>query len=424
MANKYDPILGAYRQDDSGSSSTPSTLVTVALANGDYTSIQSAIDSITDATTDKPYVVKVYAGRYIENITLKDWVDLEGVGGQSSIIDGTLTWPSTSNTSSGWSSLNNIGIETTASQNDKIISTEEGNHDIHNCYVYAYGENVSWTQVQVSGGTLASYMSEFEYVAEGQVSGGSTPHMLFEIFGGNVNIEHSETVMTTYDPYQKMFTVDIDGGSGELIKFSWNDTEMHYLGDDPYSGEVVFYECETSAITNEILSNQIHMTTTLSGGGTGVAYELNTNGTSTLHSTSNRIKLANFDLAYMSNVKTNDEIISHFDDIVAPDQSIGAGTYTFVNSPADGILAASVLNGETNAIMTASSAGIIQGSNATITVGPTGGAILNLVEFIIDPTSGELLDGDIYILNNLATSGKLLKFYDGTNKYSVELSKE
>ncbi len=54
-------------------------LVTVAKSGGDFTSIQAAINSITDASADKIYVVLVYPGLYQEQVTLKSYISLVGI---------------------------------------------------------------------------------------------------------------------------------------------------------------------------------------------------------------------------------------------------------------------------------------------------------------------------------------------------------
>lgn len=56
--------------------------VTVAKSGGQYTSIQDAIDSITDASGAKRYVIYIYPGDYAENIdfTGKPHISLFGVG--------------------------------------------------------------------------------------------------------------------------------------------------------------------------------------------------------------------------------------------------------------------------------------------------------------------------------------------------------
>lgn len=51
----------------------------VAKSGGDYTSIQAAIDSITDATDTNRYTVVVNPGVYTENVTLKNYVNLIGL---------------------------------------------------------------------------------------------------------------------------------------------------------------------------------------------------------------------------------------------------------------------------------------------------------------------------------------------------------
>ena len=51
-----------------------------------YSTIQGAIDSITDAASDKAYTVLVYPGEYSENITGKNYVNLAGAGEQNTVV--------------------------------------------------------------------------------------------------------------------------------------------------------------------------------------------------------------------------------------------------------------------------------------------------------------------------------------------------
>jgi hypothetical protein len=56
-------------------------IVKVAISGGNFTSVKAAIDSITDATVNKPYAVRIYPGVYTEDpITMKSYVDVTGVG--------------------------------------------------------------------------------------------------------------------------------------------------------------------------------------------------------------------------------------------------------------------------------------------------------------------------------------------------------
>lgn len=61
--------------------------VTVAKSGGDFTSIKAAVDSITDASVAKRYVVHVYPGIYVEApISVPDYVSIKGLGNLSNII--------------------------------------------------------------------------------------------------------------------------------------------------------------------------------------------------------------------------------------------------------------------------------------------------------------------------------------------------
>ena len=70
-------------------------VVIVAQSGGDYASVQAAIDSITDAAADGPYLVWVASGVYSETVTIKPYVHLQGAGQGATVITSTASsvWP-------------------------------------------------------------------------------------------------------------------------------------------------------------------------------------------------------------------------------------------------------------------------------------------------------------------------------------------
>lgn len=65
-------------------------VVVVSPAGGDFTSIQTAIDSIVDASAENRYLVWVGPGIYEEEVTTKTGVDLRGAGQYLTVVRGTF----------------------------------------------------------------------------------------------------------------------------------------------------------------------------------------------------------------------------------------------------------------------------------------------------------------------------------------------
>ncbi len=69
-----------------------SNIVTVAKSGGDFKDLQKAIDSITDADRDNPYLIVIAPGRYKveKSITMKPWVSITGSGQKVTTLWGNI----------------------------------------------------------------------------------------------------------------------------------------------------------------------------------------------------------------------------------------------------------------------------------------------------------------------------------------------
>lgn len=99
--------------------------VVVAKSGGDFATIQAAIDSITDATATKPYLVWAAPGVYSEAVTLKPFVHLQGAGQEATVITsnaGNSGLPATQATLklSSSTSVRDLSIANTGSQAHNI----------------------------------------------------------------------------------------------------------------------------------------------------------------------------------------------------------------------------------------------------------------------------------------------------------------
>ena len=98
----------------------PQNVIWVAKSGGDYTSIQAALDSISDNSATNPYLVMVAPGVYTEQVTMKEYVDIQGAGEGTTIIQytGSNTGPWTDSSSATVIGVDNAELRLLTVQSD------------------------------------------------------------------------------------------------------------------------------------------------------------------------------------------------------------------------------------------------------------------------------------------------------------------
>lgn len=74
-----------------GKGTPTQNVVIVAKSGGDFTSVQAAIEIITDAAANNQYLVWVAPGVYSEMVTMKSYVHLQGAGQEATVITSSVT---------------------------------------------------------------------------------------------------------------------------------------------------------------------------------------------------------------------------------------------------------------------------------------------------------------------------------------------
>jgi len=99
-------------------------LVTVAKTNADYTNLQSALDSITDASSAKIYYIHIAAGEYevLQTISMKPYVHIVGSDKKNTILTGAIT-AHTKETASIINGANNASLSEISIVNTSAIGT-------------------------------------------------------------------------------------------------------------------------------------------------------------------------------------------------------------------------------------------------------------------------------------------------------------
>lgn len=84
--NKNVDANSSFYQSSESYTTAYNNIISVSKTGGTYTTIQGAIDSILDASDANKYLIRVGAGHYTENITMKNYVSIQGAAGITKVF--------------------------------------------------------------------------------------------------------------------------------------------------------------------------------------------------------------------------------------------------------------------------------------------------------------------------------------------------
>jgi len=238
-------------------------VVTVAKKGGDFSTIQAAINSITDASPTNPYVVYIFPGIYEERVTSKNYVSLIGIDRRSCKIISNQTY-TPPNAHSGYvvqitnGELQNLYIENTRSSYPSVAITITDSGSINNCDIvsaaqdtlYLYGcngariENCKISNTLVSSGpdtisiatTGTNYFQNIELYNSGGTgvwvgNNSSTTYFMnckFKVAGTFAPVKETDTALTLVLYFIDCYFLD-EWGNGKIMTTDTGSNTTVYL---------------------------------------------------------------------------------------------------------------------------------------------------------------------------------------------------
>ncbi|MBN1644925.1 hypothetical protein JW851_02715 [Candidatus Woesearchaeota archaeon] len=321
---------------DAGRFITPyHQIVTVAKSGADFTTIQGAIDSITDANATNRYAINVMPGDYVEAITMKDYADIVGSGRTNSRIVGTsgtvLTYPATKGTVSDmgiYVDYGTIGAESSAVVSggddsqmircDITVTKSAGDYQMHSFSITggAYRMLDSYHYYSITGATTGTQLTQSAI----EQSGALTKFLLY----------NSEITMTSDDTNDDLVGFETTtGGVGSYLVAN-NIITLNASGSSATATGLWLYGSASGAT---VAQNRFTVH------GKSSAYGLwieSAGGGAIVNSRHNEIIITGTAAAESGHAGAGDTWNSAFDKITAKSGSSGTGIKTLVSSSQDG----------------------------------------------------------------------------------------
>ena len=310
-------------------------IVTVGKSGADFTTIQEAYDSITDASSTKRYAVKVACGDYAENLIInKSFIYIVGEETVCTYLNATsgTVYNASGSFVSGLFEFTIDYDGGTLTKDEDIMYFDGGFHSVSDVRIIGEKESGDYVlhAAHVDGGviTFNSFRPEMTY--NSSVAGSIKIQTLIQIDGnGDVKIENGNLRATNYDTNDAIVGAGISAGSqGKLrvLKSDWAldqyadqiSTCYYNLGN---TSEIRFFysQCDVDAFGN------------------GDLYQGYLDSSTNSHTMFSRFSFADLSTTgsgtrYGFFVGAGDTIDSYMDRLLVDKPTNGAGSYMTVSA--------------------------------------------------------------------------------------------
>jgi hypothetical protein len=286
---------------------------------------QAAADG---AAINNRFTVMVYPGVYAETLTMSDFVDVEGYGGEISVeVTGVNQNPLITMSATS-SYIKNIGITMAPTAvNATAIGSASGVHRFRDVIVdmTSATNGIECRILNMDGGTIFIDHCFFEYNMSGTAAG-VLLHQLFDISGtSNFSIIDSTVDAIVNDVDDGVVIVEELAGAviGETV-CSGNIIHLH-LDNAAFAGAAGIYYAHGDGLDKQWDGNHLHMT--CDGNGSAYVYTSATNIAGRIDSINNHIEVEGFATNFYANIGANDILRTGFDTVDAASGWVGAGTF-------------------------------------------------------------------------------------------------
>jgi len=292
--------------------------------------IQAAVSSITDATQNKQYVIQIGPGRYIETVTMTNWIHLRGLGDKHQPVElhqdsaRALLCPPLSDFY-----VENMLISGKSGNPGSIdpimtVPSSAGAYDqrFFNCHFqYDLGGGFG-TALEFRSGNVVFDNCTFLCDTGSTPIGANVQRMFYVNDGASLRVFNSELRMRNNDVDDRVVIIDDDpsGVCAIEMRDCRVEVEQYHAG---YAGTVVFYNALSQGREKRFQNNYINLQGLR---GDAYCYYLNQAGGEEVFSKGNDVRVEGFDNNYYTYHLASDSLWSHFDAVLAKDGVDAAST--------------------------------------------------------------------------------------------------